>query len=77
MTVQAKLRCTWNEATQWSTEESPCHTVRLAPVYGDSEENKQWSKYTPSGQVELNITNPAAFDRFEANAEYLVTFEKV
>lgn len=76
--VSAKMRCTWNQPTQWSTEESPAHIVRFVPVYSDDPEhpNHQWSKYTPSGSLELSITNPPAFDAFEVNAEYLLTFEK-
>lgn len=30
----------------------------LAPVYGDSEENKRWSKWTPNGAIQFTVTNP-------------------
>jgi hypothetical protein len=78
MQTQAKMRCSWNQPTQWSTEESPAHVVRLTPVYDADPDhpNFGWSKATPSGQVELTITNPAAFENFEVNKEYLLTFEE-
>jgi len=36
--------------------------IRLAAVYGteDNKANAQWSKWTPSGILELHITNPEA-----------------
>jgi hypothetical protein len=77
MSAQAKMRCTWNQQTQWATIDQDTHIVRFAPVSGDSDENKEWSKYTPSGSIEMHITNPAAFDQFEENAEYLLTFDRV
>ena len=39
-------------------------TVYLAPVYGNSEENKSWSKATPSGELRMFISNPVAFEFF-------------
>jgi hypothetical protein len=40
-------------------------TVKMAPVYGNSEENKSWSKATPSGECRMFISNPAAFAFFK------------
>jgi len=34
-----------------------------------------WSKYTPSGSISMQITNPAAAEAFEQGKTYLVTFE--
>jgi hypothetical protein len=39
------------------------------------EENKEWSKYTPSGKIEMSILNPGASDQFVIGEEFLVTFE--
>lgn len=76
MSVVAKFRCTSKSRTEWSESANtdPVYIVRLVPVYSDSEENKTWSTYTPSGYCEMTITNPAAFDSFEAGAEYFVNF---
>jgi len=76
MTVQAKLHCNTVSAPEYNVAD-PTRVVRLTPVYGDGKENKEWSKWTPAGYVELTITNPAAFDQFEVGADYLVNFEKV
>jgi len=69
MTIQAKLVCESVTKTQGA------EAVKLRPVTGDSPENKTFSKYTPSGSVVLDITNPAAFGAFVPGAEYLTTFE--
>ncbi len=49
--------------------------VDLSVVEDDSEENKTWSKYTPSGSVTLEITNERAHGAFVPGREYLLTFE--
>lgn len=48
---------------------------RLDAVSADSPENKTWSKYTPSGALQFNVTNEAC-PELEAG-EYLVTLTKV
>lgn len=50
--------------------------VKMTPVIGDSEENKSFSKYTPSGDIRLHITNPAVLGFFEAGKQYFVEFSK-
>jgi hypothetical protein len=47
--------------------------VTLQPVYDDGA-NSQWSKYTPSGQLQLTITNPEAYKQFELGKAYFVDF---
>lgn len=47
--------------------------VTLQPVIGGSDENKEWSQYTPSGSIELHITNPDAVFEF---GEYYIDFTK-
>lgn len=48
--------------------------VKLA-VVTNGDDNKSWSKYTPQGQIELTITNPAASSQFEVGKEYFLTFD--
>ena len=62
-------------------------TVELAPVirslpqtspdYDDGLGNVDWSKFTPSGRIELTITAEAAGDAFEAavGRDVAITFE--
>lgn len=52
----------------------PGQTVRLHPVYSGSEENKSFSKWTPTGEVSMTITNPAALGFFEAGKEFYLDF---
>lgn len=41
--------------------------VKLGAVYGDKgTANAQWSKWTPSGHLELNINNPDAIGKVKA-----------
>lgn len=54
-------------------------TVIMQPVYSDKEghPNKVWSKYTPSGKLEMTITNEALFGAFEPGAEYEILISPV
>jgi hypothetical protein len=38
--------------------------VTLTPSYKDGA-NKDWAKYTPSGKIELNLSQDAAIDFYE------------
>lgn len=77
LNVVAKMRCVERRDSQHdSNPEGKTTTVRLQPVYSDKGVNATWSKYTPSGQVEMQITNPAAVEAFELGKCYLVTFSQ-
>lgn len=47
-------------------------TVYFGPDY-NSEENKQWAKYTPSLNFSMHVVNDVA-DRFSHGQPFLVTF---
>lgn len=51
-------------------------TVVAQPVFGgkDDEANREWSKWTPSGEIRLSITNPAAYEMFKLGKAYFVDF---
>ena len=60
--------------------------VELAPVVRstgqpgyDPEANIDWSKYTPSGSIQMTITSQGAADWFEANLgkDVAITFTSV
>lgn len=78
MTVQAKVRCIANTPAHWDPEGNSYRIARFTPVYDSdpASPNFEWSQATPSGYVELTITNPAAFGQFEANKEYTLTFDE-
>lgn len=52
-------------------------TVYLSPVYTGSEENEQFFRYTPGGQIMFHALNPEAFAQFEQSKEYYIDFTKV
>lgn len=51
------------EVTRFAYNPGATKVVLRASTRG--EENKAWSSATPSGTIELNITNPAASEWFE------------
>lgn len=72
--VRAKMKCheiASVDAGNGATNE----VVKLTAVHGPG--NEAWSKYTPSGQVSLSITNPEAVKQFKVGAAYLVDFTPV
>jgi hypothetical protein len=76
MSVVCKFKVASKTEIPTSDGDRACQ-IQMRPDYGDSEENKSWSKYTPCGQIDLTITNPAAIDALELGEEYLITFEKI
>lgn len=71
-TIRAKFSC-W----EVKTDEYGEH-VLLQAVYGsdekDNEENNQFSESTPSGRLEMQISNPGAKGFFEPEKEYYLDF---
>jgi hypothetical protein len=60
---------------------NPGHAaIVLKPAYR-GEENKAWSEATPSGKIELYVSNPAAVDQFDewmrTGKDLHLTFEPV
>lgn len=49
-------------------------SVKLTAVYGDSEENKKFFKWTPNGRIEIGMLNPEAWKQFPLGAEIYVDF---
>lgn len=43
-------------------------------VYTGSEENKQFFKFTPGGQLTLNVVNDYVFDKMIQGKEYYIDF---
>ncbi len=49
--------------------------VQFQAVMGD--ENKEWSKWTPSGQLSMSITNPEALEQFEVGMALFPRMERL
>jgi len=73
MKVKAKLVCV--SVTELTQQEEKF--VKLAAVVSGSEENKSFSRWTPSANLEMIISNETpAGELFVAGKEYYLTFEE-
>jgi hypothetical protein len=70
--VRAKFVC------EYVTNYEGSKTAKLRAVYGTAEENADFTKYTPNGSIEVNITNDAPADGFFIPGKnYYVDFTEV
>jgi hypothetical protein len=46
--------------------------IYMQPVYDGSKENKEFFKYTPGGEISLNVVNPEAAKQIEQGKEYYI-----
>ena len=68
MNIRAKFVCNSVTLNQYEQD-----VVKLSPVYGpDGTANAAWSKATPSGSLELTITNPEARGQFQPGKSYFL-----
>lgn len=72
--VRAKFQCLSITNFHHHQTDAVQAEVRLGAVYGTGKENADWSKWTPSGEIKMMITNPAAIEQFELGKEYFVDF---
>lgn len=71
--VRAKFRVTAIKSTVgYNTAQKELSHVTLNPVTDDA--NKSWSKWTPTGQLEMQINNPAALEQFKLGQCYFLDF---
>lgn len=67
-----RIKVTCN-AKMPSYDNDGCYLV-FTPVTTGSEENKEFFKYTPGGQIQLNICNPNVTEKFVLGEEYYCDF---
>lgn len=78
MAVRAKMRVTGRHEMTGITKGGTIDQVQvtLQPVYadsdGDEKANAEWSKWTPSGELRMVITNPAAYEQIKLGKAYFV-----
>lgn len=65
--LKAKFKCVSVTRRADDTE-----TIGLMPVIGNNGENAQWSKFTPNGNLEMVISNPAAQGLIQPGREYFL-----
>ena len=73
MAVQARM---FVKSVKQTSHAPEAREVELSAV-SRGEEAKEWSKYTPSANLTMWITNPSAHEQFEVGREFLLTFEDV
>jgi hypothetical protein len=69
MSITAKFHC---HNVDLQPGNPPQESVSLGAVTDDTPENKTWSDATPSGHLDLLITNPAAQGFFKRGEEYFL-----
>lgn len=74
MAVRAKFHVTGIEDTKDADGAVTARRVTLLPVYSDSEENRTFWEATPSGALEMTITNKQAFEQFERDQVFYIDF---
>ena len=70
--VRAKFRCVSVNHMDGDSRE-----IKLTAVVGGGPENQGFNKYTPYGNLEMTIDNPAAADFIEPGKEYFLDFTRV
>lgn len=56
------------------TETRDGKTIHMQPVVDGSQENKSFWRWTPSGELTMNILNKDAASQFEAGKSYYIDF---
>lgn len=76
--VRAKFKVESIQDSTDADEKVFSQRVILRPVYSDdpSHENHAFWSATPTGMVDMWITNPAAFKQFVQGAEYYIDFTR-
>ena len=77
-TMRAKF-VVWSVAKNLGVEgETQSIELRLGPVVSDvdGKSNASWSKYTPSGEMRMVITNEELFDTFRPGQQFYLDFTR-
>ncbi|MFZ6819838.1 hypothetical protein [Undibacterium sp. Ji22W] len=69
MGVRAKFKVTSITEVSGGAKE-----IKLYPVTSGSDENKEFFKYTPSGEIRLSVLNEAASKQFAVDQEFFIDF---
>lgn len=72
MNVRAKFICHTIQNVMTTNPGEAVAVLTFVPVYGEA--NKDWSKYTPQGKLEITITNPPAIAAFDLGKSYYLDF---
>lgn len=77
-TMRAKFYCSQAEGSDSEWGGDPYEKLYFQPVVGDgSKENESFSKYTPSGSLEMTVTNPALIGQIKIGDTFYLDFTRV
>ena len=71
MTTRAKFCVTEK------TELKDGYKIKLNPVYGTTDEDKAFWKYTPSGEILIQVVQPDTAEQFKVGEFYYVDFTQI
>jgi hypothetical protein len=77
VTIRCKMRVmsvTQNKGADGSTENEQVQLTAVSGYNSDSDENKQWAKWTPCASFSITINNPNAFGKLSKGHEFYVDF---
>lgn len=83
MAKQLKARFTLQMVEQHAThkgaeDQDQCHVnAKFTAVTSNMEDCASWSKWTPSGELTMTITNPAALDVLHVGKDYFLDITPV
>ena len=82
MTVQARFYVKEINHRHTGSPDEVNVEVKLGAAFGAylkgiEEGNEDWSKWTPSGDIAITITNPSAIEQFAIGGVYAVTFDRL
>lgn len=71
MSVRTKFKCKEVSNSSPNTDENG-KTIKLEAVIDGSDENKEFFRWTPGGEISFSCVNAAASEQFEVGKEYYV-----
>lgn len=72
--VTTVLKMVVNTVAVHGGPSTPCEEITMSAVYSDKEGsvNKQWSKWTPTGQLKYTVTNENLFGKIRPGDYFMV-----
>ncbi len=77
MNVKARFKCIEIRHIHGASPGGVLAELKFMAAYNDGKGNEDWSKWTPSGEIKMMVTNPAAIAAFDLGKEYELTFSPV
>lgn len=54
-----------------------CESIKFKAKYSDNKEDNTYSKYTPSAELSMNITNENLFGKIKPGMQFYVDFTEI